>query len=82
METMRSELTKLENSRSIRQRTMTNDIERFLKDNDEYSAMQQVIGYNMLFRGFIVLDWFRKNKDERKYKNYNRTIIKLCVQHY
>ena len=36
----------------------------------------------MLFRGFIVTDWFGNNEHQRKYKNINRIIVKESIYHY
>ena len=58
------------------------DIENYLENKEDMNTMQQVIGHNMVFRGFIVKDWFGKNKNESKYVKYNKVITKLCTQHY
>ena len=40
---------------------MINDIEKYLNNNEEFITMQQVIGCDVIFRGFIVKDWFGKD---------------------
>lgn len=44
--------------------------------------MQQVLGYDMIFRGFIVKNWFGKNENAHKHGKYNKAITKLCVQYH
>lgn len=34
--------------------------------------MQQVIGIEMIFRGFIVKDWFRVDKNYTNYEEINK----------
>ena len=58
---------------------MINDIENYLFDKEKYVTMQQVLGIDMLFRGFIVKDWFGKDQNACKYGMYNKAIIKLCA---
>ena len=58
---------------------MIDDIEKYLTNREDYCTMQQVIGYNVIFRGFIVNDWFGKNVNDHKCGKCNKVITKLCV---
>ena len=58
---MKSELIKIENSEYARWNSMIDDIEKYLKNKEEFFTMQQAIGFDLIFRGFIAKDWFRKN---------------------
>lgn len=55
---MKIEILKIENNEGIRWRTMTCDIEKFLTNNEKYRTILQVIGLDMMFRDFIIKDWF------------------------
>lgn len=41
---------------------MINNVEKYLNKKENFSMMQQVIGIDMIFRGYIVKDWFRVNR--------------------
>lgn len=82
VERLNTELEKLENKEKVRWKSMVNDIKNYLANINNENAMQQVIGHDVIFRGFIVKDWFGNGKDELLNRKYNRVIVKLCVQHY
>ena len=42
-----------------------NDVEKFLGNNENYCAMQQTIRVDIIFRGFIVKDWFSIDTNTR-----------------
>ena len=82
IETLSNELNKLENRENVRWKKMINDLEYYLTNKEDMSTMQQTIGCDMVFRGFIVKDWFGTNRGETKYQIFNKVTVKLCVQHY
>ena len=82
VEMLNAESEKLENKEKVRWKSMVNDVENYLVNINNENTMQQVIGNDMIFRGFIVKDWFGNGKDELLCRKHNRVIVKLCVQHY
>ena len=58
------------------------DIVDYLNGNDHVPRSQNVIGFKMLFRGYIVKDWFGTNSDETKYSYVNQLIVRCCVRLY
>ena len=55
---------------------------KLFRNKDDVSTMQQLIGYDMIFRSFIVKDWFGKDKEESTHSKYNKVITKLCFKNY
>ena len=53
------------------------DIIQYFQKGAIHKTMQQDIGCNMLFRGFIVEDWFRSKL--YNFNKFNRIIIKECI---
>lgn len=82
VERLNTELEKIENKENVRWKSMVNDIEKYLANINNENTVQQVIGHDVIFRGFIAKDWFGNGKDEILHRKHNRIIIKLCVQHY
>ena len=62
---------------------MIKDIKRYFSgDETEYYANQQLIGIKALFRGVIVKEWVAVNNDNMNYHEYNRILVKSCMQFY
>ena len=76
---MKSELTKIENSEHTRWKSMIDNIKKYLKNSKEFCTMQQVMEHNVIFRRFIVRDWFSKNENTCKRCKRNKAMTKLCV---
>ena len=75
--------------RKINNQVILNDAFRFVDDiycylngSTNVPGSQNIIGFNLLFRGFVVKDWFGANSDETKYHQSNKIIIKHCVHLY
>ena len=80
---------KKELQRKIKNQVILNDAYRFVEDIYSYlngstnvPGSQNIIGFNSLFQGFVVKDWFGANSDETKYHQSNKIIIKYCVHLY
>ena len=58
------------------------DIFLYMNGSNDVPGSQNVIGFKMLFRGYVVKDWFGGNSEETKYHNTNRMIVKSCVKLY
>ena len=82
MRNMKNEVEKIENPEQIQWKLMIDDVEKYMTNREDYCTMQQVLGHDMIFRGFIVKDWFGKNVNAHKYGKHNKAITKLCVQYY
>ena len=57
---------------------MIDDIENLIENKDEHKTMQQVLGIEMVFRGFIVTEWHgadAKFKDYEKLNKKNRQLV-------
>ena len=59
-----------------------NDTIDFLQGTNSGRGTQALIGHGMLFRGFIVKDWFGGNRNQTKYQNVNKIIVKESVMYY
>ena len=66
-----------------------NDVEVFINDTIDVlqgtnsgRGTQALVGHDMLFRGFIVKDWFGGNINQTKYHNVNKIIVKESVTYY
>ena len=70
---------KIEKKEHMQWNSVIDDIEIYLNNNEEFSTMKQMIGHDMIFRGFIVKDWFRKDQNACKNGACNKATIKLNV---
>lgn len=58
------------------------DIRDYLNGVESVPGSQNVIGFKMLFRGYVVRDWFGGNVEETKYEKMNKVIVQSCVKLY
>ena len=61
---------------------MIHDIRILLVGNKELQTNQQYIGFEAIFRGYTIVDWFGSNFSTLKYHEYSKILVKLCVQYY
>ena len=62
-----------------------NDIWKFLRanvDEDEHETNQNFIRMKYLFCGFIIKSWFDKDFRLNNFTEYNRIVIKHCMNYY
>ena len=63
--------------------TMIKDIWNFLVNREEnYKTNQQYLGFEALFRAYIMKAWFRSNFSSSKYRECNKTLARLRVRFY
>ena len=82
LEMARKEIGKVVVSEECRRMALIEDIENAIYGRNCYKTMQQVIGIEAVFRGFVVIDWFGVDLKSERYKNLNKKIVTLCMQHY
>ena len=58
------------------------DIRQYLVNREEFSTNQQHIGFQVLFRGYAVKNWFDMDFSMIKFKECNKVIVRLCVKYY
>ena len=61
---------------------MLRDIIKYFNYDDNYYANQQIIGYKDMFMGVIIKEWVAGNEHGVIFHNYNKILIKCCVQFY
>ena len=62
-----------------------NDIRKFLQlqeDKDKYKMSQHFVRIKYLFCRYVIKSWFGTNFSTNKYTEYNRIIIKYCMNFY
>lgn len=79
---MKIEIIKLGNHTGIRWTTMISNVDKLLNNKENFSTMKKVIRIDMIFREYILKDWFRINVNTKKHRKYYEEIAKLCVQCY
>ena len=57
-------------------------LEDDIEDEDEYETNQHYFSMKELFRGYVVLDWLEVDLRCRKYKKFNKIVVKRCVEFY
>ena len=70
-----------DDKRKIEVMAILNNIMQILKDKHQYQTMQQEVGVDMIFRGYIVENWF-KNTLTNKYKALNKIIVYEYIGFY
>ena len=60
---------------------MITSIIQVLKNRSQFRTMQQELGVEMIFRGYIVENWFR-SIPTNKYKIFNKIIVCECIDFY
>ena len=50
------------------------DISQYLKGGDDYRTLQLILVFKILFRSFVIRDWFNSNIICNKYQNQNIVI--------
>ena len=49
----------------------------YLNGGKNFKATQWLIGFDILFRGYIVKDWMGNNTECTQYKQHNKVIVKM-----
>ena len=76
---LKEKLLKIKHDANLEQiDLMIEDITLFLNDETPINTNQLIIRYNMLFRGYIIRNWFGMDSSN-KYKDLNKVIVKLCI---
>ena len=57
----------------------TKDVEMCLKGKTKWRKTQKILGFDIIFRGFIAKDWYSNNQNCEKYAEHNKVIVKACV---
>lgn len=57
-------------------------IRNFIYGNERIQGTQQLLGYDYLFRGIVIINWHGSNETTVKYKALNKILVKECVNHY
>ena len=60
---------------------MLDDIKEYLNGRQTFHTNQQLIGYDALFRGYIIKNWL-ETECNNYYEDYNRIIINYCIRYY
>ena len=61
---------------------MINDIRKYLIERNDYETNQQYIGFKVLFKGYVIKNWYKANFNATKYAKLNKILIKRCVKYY
>ena len=51
-------------------------------ENYEFETNQQYLGFEALFRGHVITDWFGSNFGTKKYYECNEVLTKVGVKFY
>ena len=76
---MKIKINKIDVPNHMQKHDIIDDLENIIKNKDECKTMQQVLGIEMVFRGFIVTDWFRADANCKDYEELNKKIVELCM---
>ena len=61
---------------------MIKDIRKFLVNREEFETNQQYLGFEVLFRGFVIRLWFGTDFSNNKYADCNKVLAQLSIQFY
>ena len=61
---------------------MVLDIINYFQGSDEYKTVQSLLGFNKLFREYIVKIWLLHDNISLNFKVYNRILAKMYIEFY
>jgi len=64
-------------------RNINNDLKSYLLNtSNRYQTNQHIIGWEQVFRGYVVKVWSRDCNDQYFNAKINSNMVKFCTSHY
>ena len=74
--------TKLYEEKVQEVKGLLSDIKKYFNGDRDYVTSQAVLGFDKIFIGYIVKDWYRDDENCESYHEFNRIIVKKSVEFY